>query len=64
LTIQLGLYAHPVFSQKGDYPQLVKERVMRNSLVEGFRRSRLPEFTKEEIAYVRGRGSISSPAMS
>jgi lactase-phlorizin hydrolase len=54
-TFQLGLYARPVFSQEGDYPQLVKERIANKSAEEGFLKSRLPKFTEEEIAYVRGK---------
>jgi hypothetical protein len=63
-TFQLGLYAHPVFSQDGDYPQLVKDRIKNKSLDEGFSRSRLPEFTKDEITYVQGRDSTLSPGIS
>jgi hypothetical protein len=54
-TFQLGLYAHPVFSQEGDYPKLVKDRIAQKSLAEGFFKSRLPKFTEEEIAYIRGK---------
>jgi lactase-phlorizin hydrolase len=54
-TFQLGLYAHPIFSQKGDYPKLVKDRIAQKSLDEGFLRSRLPKFTEEEITYIRGK---------
>ncbi|KDR17469.1 hypothetical protein L798_07853, partial [Zootermopsis nevadensis] len=54
MQFYLGLHAHPIFSQKGDYPRLVKERIANNSLAEGFFRSRLPKFTEQEIAYIRG----------
>lgn len=54
IQFYLGLYAHPVFSQEGDYPQLVKERIANKSVEEGFLKSRLPKFTEEEIAYIRG----------
>jgi hypothetical protein len=33
----------------------VKDRIAQKSFAEGFFRSRLPKFTEEEIAYVRGK---------
>jgi lactase-phlorizin hydrolase len=54
-TFQLGLYAHPIFSQEGDYPKLVKDRIAQKSFTEGFFKSRLPKFTEEESAYVQGK---------
>ncbi|XP_069695501.1 myrosinase 1-like isoform X2 [Periplaneta americana] len=50
----LGLYSHPIFSAKGDYPPVVKERIANNSKAEGFTRSRLPKFSTDEIQYIRG----------
>ncbi|XP_049765061.1 myrosinase 1-like [Schistocerca cancellata] len=54
LQFDAGLYAHPIFSQDGDYPTVVRQRVDANSAAEGRPRSRLPTFTEEEIAYLRG----------
>ncbi|XP_069685323.1 myrosinase 1-like [Periplaneta americana] len=51
---RLGLFAHPIFSFEGDYPQVVKERIKKNSLSEGFKSSRLPSLTLEEIEYIKG----------
>jgi hypothetical protein len=51
---QMGLYANPIFSKEGDYPEVVKARVQANSQAEGFKRSRLPTFTNDEINYIRG----------
>lgn len=48
------MYAHPIYSEKGGYPDVVKYNVDENSRKENRRRSRLPQFTKEEIEYVRG----------
>ncbi|XP_049837164.1 myrosinase 1-like [Schistocerca gregaria] len=54
LQFEAGHYAHPIFSQDGDYPAIMRERVDANSAAEGRPRSRLPTFTQEEIAYLRG----------
>nr|CAH7741390.1 unnamed protein product [Callosobruchus chinensis] len=47
-----GLYANPVYL--GDWPTIVKKRVAELSKKEGEKKSRLPEFTKEEIVRIRG----------
>lgn len=49
---QMGLYAHPIYN--GNWPQLVIDRVGSRSTYEGFTKSRLPEFTEEEIEYIKG----------
>jgi hypothetical protein len=33
---------------------VLKDRVNRNSAVEGYSTSRLPQFTPEEVVYIRG----------
>lgn len=48
----IGIWAHPIL--QGDYPEIIKERVKAKSQEAGFRKSRLPEFSKEEIEYIRG----------
>ncbi|CAH0605489.1 unnamed protein product [Chrysodeixis includens] len=54
LQMHLDIYAHPIFSDVGDYPAFVRERVNNMSLEQGFSRSRLPYFTDEEIVALRG----------
>ncbi|XP_047004137.1 myrosinase 1-like [Schistocerca americana] len=50
----MGMFAHPIYSQDGDYPAVVRQQVDANSAAEGRPRSRLPTFTQEEIEYIRG----------
>lgn len=51
---QFGQYAHPIFSKTGDFPPIMKEKIAAKSAAQGFKRSRLPEFTPEEIELVKG----------
>lgn len=50
--LQYGLYANPIFN--GNWPQVVIERVANRSKLEGYKQSRLPEFSKEEIELIHG----------
>ncbi|KAJ8715713.1 hypothetical protein PYW07_010195 [Mythimna separata] len=49
-----GLYAHPIFSSEGGFPKEFSEKVAAKSAQQGYARSRMPEFTEEENAFVRG----------
>ncbi|XP_041969210.1 myrosinase 1-like [Aricia agestis] len=51
---EVGQYAYPIFSKTGDFPPSMKKRIAENSEKQGFFRSRLPEFTADEIELVRG----------
>ncbi|XP_072937019.1 myrosinase 1-like [Epargyreus clarus] len=55
-TIQFewGEYSHPIFSETGDFPPSMKARIAAKSVEQGFLKSRLPEFTPEEVEFVRG----------
>uniref|UniRef100_A0A3B3XC26 Lactase n=1 Tax=Poecilia mexicana TaxID=48701 RepID=A0A3B3XC26_9TELE len=48
----LGWWVHPIFN--GDYSPLVKKSVLEQSLAGGLTKSRLPEFTPEEIKRING----------
>ncbi|XP_066262699.1 myrosinase 1-like [Euwallacea similis] len=48
----LGLFAHPIF--KGNWPQLLIDRIGNLSIAQGFNTSRLPEFTEEEVELIKG----------
>ncbi|XP_018565438.1 myrosinase 1 [Anoplophora glabripennis] len=52
MHFEFGLYANPIFL--GDWPQVVKDRVSFRSEKENFTRSRLPEFTEDEISTING----------
>lgn len=54
LQMNYGWFAHPIFSKDGDFPPIMKERVLNLSLSENLHRSRLPQFTDEEIKYIKG----------
>lgn len=55
IDFHYGVFAHPIYSKEGDYPEVVKRRVGYNSLVrEGLNQSRLIPFTQEQIEQIRG----------
>ncbi|CAG0918060.1 unnamed protein product [Notodromas monacha] len=52
MNFNMGWYAHPLF--KGNYPQVMIDKVGEKSEAQGFPVSRLPAFTAEEIEYIKG----------
>lgn len=48
------MYADPIFSAEGGFPKEFSQRVAQKSKEQGFSKSRLPEFTDEEKAWVVG----------
>lgn len=54
ILFQFGWWANPIFSKKGDYPEIMKDRIERFSYFENLTCSRLPKFTKAEIKFIRG----------
>ncbi|XP_041985164.1 myrosinase 1-like [Aricia agestis] len=54
LLFNLGIFADPIFSKTGDFPQIVKKMVAEKSLKQGFPRSRLPTLSEDEVELIRG----------
>ena len=49
---RLGFWASPIF--KGDFPEIVRDIIGNRSLAQGFESSRLPIFSIEEKAMLKG----------
>ncbi|KAH9645386.1 hypothetical protein HF086_001719 [Spodoptera exigua] len=56
LTMQLweGRFGHPVYSKSGGWPPELEKHMAVLSAKEGYRQSRLPPFTPEEINLIKG----------
>ncbi|KAL0901709.1 hypothetical protein ABMA27_006894 [Loxostege sticticalis] len=54
LKTHMGWYAHPVYSSEGNYPPELIKLVDEKSRQQNYTRSRLPKFSPEEVAYIRG----------
>lgn len=50
----IGWFAHPIFSKKGGYPEVMIENIYNKSIAGGLNESRLPTFTQEEIEELKG----------
>ena len=60
---KMGWFAHPIF-KTGDYPPMMKERVLAKSIQQGLPKSRLPEFTAQEKDEIKGKSQFDlSPGL-
>ncbi|XP_047505951.1 myrosinase 1-like [Pieris napi] len=50
----MALYSYPIYSKTGGWPPSVEKRIAEISAKQGYSRSRLPEFTQEEIEFIKG----------
>lgn len=60
MQFSIGWIAHPIFSKDGDYPPVMRQRVDMNSKAEGRSKSRLPVFTSQEVAILKGSADFFS----
>ncbi|CRK95548.1 CLUMA_CG009013, isoform A [Clunio marinus] len=51
---RLGWFAHPLFSESGGYPNVMVNEIEIRSKLEGRSFSRLPKFSNQEKAFIRG----------
>jgi beta-glucosidase/6-phospho-beta-glucosidase/beta-galactosidase len=54
MFLQMGWYAHPVYSNEGNYPPELIRLVDEKSRRQNYTRSRLPVFSAVEIEYIKG----------
>ncbi|XP_072948369.1 myrosinase 1-like [Epargyreus clarus] len=50
----VGRYSHPIYSATGGWPPGLEALLAENSKKEGYKKSRLPAFTEQELALVKG----------
>jgi beta-glucosidase len=55
MQLSTGLVAHPIFSEKGDWPAEIKQLIAEKSKAQGHESSRLPDLNEEEIELLKGR---------
>lgn len=54
IQFNYGWFAHPIYSDDGDYPRVMRDAVAEKSAKQGFPRSRLPVLTKYWIDLIKG----------
>lgn len=54
LLLQVGHFLDPVYSENGNYPQIMRDRVAEASERQGLNSSRLRPFTEDQIEYIKG----------
>ena len=50
---ECGWTAHPIFSETGDYPEIMKKRIAERSKLQELNESRLPTFSEEWIKRIK-----------
>lgn len=54
LQMNFGWWAHPIFHKRGDYPDVMKQRISNISCEENYPSSRLPALSEQEVKLIRG----------
>ncbi|KAL7024949.1 hypothetical protein ACKWTF_013269 [Chironomus riparius] len=54
IQFYFGRYTNPIFSETGDYPQVMRDAIDQKSKQQGRSFSRLPTFTAEEVQMLKG----------
>ncbi|XP_045506358.1 myrosinase 1-like [Colias croceus] len=60
MMFHLGQFAHPIYSETGNYPQRFIDLIAEASARQGLPESRLRSFSQEQIDYIRGTGDFLS----
>lgn len=55
LDFEIALYTHPIFTKQGGFPERALKRVAERSAEQGYKKSRLQQFSDEEIDYIKGK---------
>jgi beta-glucosidase len=58
---QFGWFACAIYHPDVNYPQVMIDRIADRRQKEGFSKSRLPEFTPEEVDYIKGTFDFGNP---
>ncbi|KAL1492251.1 hypothetical protein ABEB36_012728 [Hypothenemus hampei] len=54
MQMSFGWFINPIFSDKGDYPDIMKFRIKNASVLQNFTTSRLPQLSEDEIRFIQG----------
>ncbi|CAH0717629.1 unnamed protein product, partial [Brenthis ino] len=56
----IGRFSNPIYSKEGGWPPSVEKMMLEYSLKQGYNRSRLPDFTRDEIQFIKGTSDFYS----
>ena len=59
MQFDLGWFAHPIFSQTGDYPKVMKDRVASRSRQQNLTETRLSPLSAQDIQDLQGKPKLN-----